>query len=191
MNIANVNNYKKFTWITIAVAALLSAVLLFSAKPPHSDRLTAFLHPEQYKDTLSYYSTVSREMLVNAGWLGQGNNYEQISKLPEASTDMIFPYLIYVFGWIGGLLLTVVFIIFVIHLVRIAKKVKHLYGKLIIVGGLTIFLISLVTNILISFGLLPFFRVPLPFISYGGTQLIFYSINVGLVLSVNCRKNQV
>lgn len=190
INIASVKSgqYRKFTWITFVFALVLSIVLFLSASPDQKGRFTAFLQPEQYKNTWGYQSSVARDMLVNAGWFGQGNLqgnlHEQVIRLPEAQTDFILPYLIYVFGWGGGLLLAVILFIFVIRIVQVAIKTNHPFGKLIVIGGLTIFLIALITNILMSFGFLPVVSISLPFISYGGIQLIFYSSIVGLVLSV-------
>ncbi|AEG60269.1 FtsW/RodA/SpoVE family cell cycle protein [Desulforamulus ruminis] len=189
INIEKINSgqRRQFTWSTSAFGLILSTVLFFLSSPYQQERLLAFLHPEQYKNTFAYHSSISREMIAKAGWLGQGNIHEQV-RLPEAHTDLILPYITYFFGWGGGLLLTGILLFFTVRMVQVAIKTRHHYGKFIVIGGFTIFLISLLINMLMSIGLLPYVGIPLPFISYGGVQLIFYSTIVGLILSVYRRE---
>lgn len=188
MNIDNIKNsqykFRGFIGITLIIAIILSSVLFSFLSPYQKEGFQAFLYPEEYKDTLNYQRFISRETIINAEWLGQSYTSEQIKKLSEPHTYFILPYIIYVFGWSGGLLLALVFFFFTFRLIQIAIKAHHPHGKLIVIGGLTIFLISTFTNVLMSVTFLPFASISLPFVSHGGQQLIFYSIIVGLIMSV-------
>ncbi|WP_078427161.1 FtsW/RodA/SpoVE family cell cycle protein [Alkalihalobacterium alkalinitrilicum] len=191
LNVNGRNNlvHKKFIWLSMIGAFILSNIYWVIAPPHQKERFVAFLNPEQYRDTWGYVTSITKEMIAGAGWFGQGNVYEQVRRLPEAHTDLIFPYIIYVFGWGGGILLTFLLGLLVFRIVKVSCKTKHSFGKNIVIGGGILLAFPILVNTLMSLGFLPVVSIHLPFMSYGGTHLLSNSIIVGLILSVYRRKD--
>lgn len=171
--------------------ALGGAFLLFLLSAPYRlARFTAFLNPHHDPIGSGYiYNQLARVTKV-AGLWGQGFTFPTHT-LPEVHTDFALAYLIYTFGWMGGLLIVALAASLICLMVKVAREVKEPFGKLL-VGGLTvIFATHLGWSVLMTVGLAPTMWVSLPFISYGGSQIIVNMATMGLVLSVYRRKNLV
>lgn len=112
------------------------------------------------------------------------NNINIQQSLPAAHTDFVFPYLVYSLGWAYGIILCFILLIFISRISLNAFKTKDLYGRLLVIGEATLFTIPACWNILMGFGIVPIIGVSLPFISYGGSMLLFYSAILGLILNV-------
>ena len=100
----------------------------------------------------------------------------------------MFPFLIYCFGWGAGIALVIMVILSSNK--RLAfLKVKDSYGKALVSGLLTVFVLQYIWSMLMSMGLAPYGSFHLPFISYSGSLVIFQFISIGLMLSVYRRKD--
>ncbi|EAC2632753.1 FtsW/RodA/SpoVE family cell cycle protein [Listeria monocytogenes] len=128
-----------------------------------------------------------KTILSQAGWFGKGlhNNLT----IPEAHTDFVFPFLVYSFGWIFGISLCLLLVVFILRISRNAFKTKDLFGRLLTIGGAVLFTVPTCWNILMGLGIVPIMVVPLPFISYGGSMLLVYAALLGLILNVYRRKD--
>ncbi|MBC1985842.1 FtsW/RodA/SpoVE family cell cycle protein [Listeria sp. FSL L7-0478] len=128
-----------------------------------------------------------KEILSKAGWFGKGlhNNLT----IPEAHTDFVFPFLVYSLGWVFGISLCLLLLVFIIRISRNAFKTKDLFGRLLTIGGAVLFTVPACWNILMGLGIVPIMVVPLPFISYGGSMLLVYAALLGLILNVYRRKD--
>ncbi|MBF2361761.1 FtsW/RodA/SpoVE family cell cycle protein [Listeria marthii] len=128
-----------------------------------------------------------KDILSKAGWFGKGlhNNLA----LPEAHTDFVFPFLVYSLGWVFGISLCLLLVVFILRISLNAFKTKDLFGRLLTLGGAVLFTVPACWNILMGLGIVPMMIVPLPFISYGGSMLLVYTALLGLILNVYRRKD--
>lgn len=155
-----------------------------------SERLFSFLSPEKYFNGPGYMYILIKEFLADAGWFGNGlNGNSTIQALPEAHTDFAFPYLVYSLGWAFGIFLSILLLVFLWRMSQTASKTKDHYGKILVVGGATLIAVPAIWNILMGLGFAPIINVSLPFVSYGGSSLLFYSAVLGIILSVYRRKD--
>ena len=135
----------------------------------------------------------TKEALSSAGIWGHGfgANIDTTAEVPLIWTDYVFTYLVYSLGWLMG---TVILLAITLLLLRIGGAVKKLadpYGKRLVIGLSIILAVSFFLHILKSVGLHPGAGVPFPFISYGGTHLLFEFAAVGFILSVYRRKDMI
>ncbi|MBC1415825.1 FtsW/RodA/SpoVE family cell cycle protein [Listeria innocua] len=142
------------------------------------------------KSSSSYLSDTIiplKDILSKAGWFGNGlhNNLT----IPEAHTDFVFPFLVYSFGWVFGIFLCLLLLVFILRISLNAFKTKDLFGRLLTIGGAVLFTVPAFWNILMGLGIVPIMVVPLPFISYGGSMLLVYAALLGLILNVYRRKD--
>ena len=150
-------------------------------------RLIMFLDPEQ--DPLGGgYHLIQSRIAIGAGELwGRGwhkGTQTQLDFIPEQHTDFIFSAVGEEFGFIGCIILLVVFWTVCIRLVWIASTAKDDFGSLIAIGVLTIVAFQTVVNISMTIGLAPITGIPLPWMSYGRSSLLSSFIGIGLVESV-------
>ncbi|GAA5416830.1 peptidoglycan glycosyltransferase MrdB [Paraliobacillus ryukyuensis] len=128
-----------------------------------------------------------RETLSQAGWFGNGINSKL--QVPNAHTDLVFPYLVNLFGWVFGILLCLILLVFMIRILLNGLKSKDSFGRLLVIGGGTLLIVPTILNIAMGLGLIPYISVSLPFISYGGSMLIVSTAMLGLILSIYRRKD--
>ncbi|WP_239257343.1 FtsW/RodA/SpoVE family cell cycle protein [Listeria ilorinensis] len=162
--------------IKVALGNLLIGIIFISTMILYS--------PTDYlSDTL----VPLKAILSEAGWFGKG--LHNGLTLPEAHTDFVFPFLVYSFGWVFGIILCLLLFVFILRISLNAFKTRDLYGRILAIGGAALFLVPTCWNILMGLGIVPVMVVPLPFISYGGSMLLVYSALLGLILNVYRRKD--
>lgn len=168
----------------LAGAACLAISLLHD--PMRTKRIFAWLHPEEHKADIGYQAGQAMLALGAGGWtgLGLGNSREKLGFLPEHNTDFIFSILGEELGLVGTMLVVVAFVVLVICGVYIAYRASDSFG-LLLGSGIT-FLIGLQAfiNIGVVTSTLPNKGLPLPFISYGGSNLLMMLASIGLLLSI-------
>lgn len=153
-------------------------------------RLITFVNP--YLDPLgSGYHAIQSTVAVGSGQLfGRGfgkGTQSQLQFLPEQYTDFIFATLAEEFGFVGSIIIIVLFAILCLRLIFIAQSAPDLFGCLIVIGVLAMILIQVVVNIGMNIGLLPITGITLPLVSYGGSSMISTMIALGMVSSVSFR----
>lgn len=153
-------------------------------------RLLAFINPDTDPYGNGYMYIMIRDILSQAGWFGNGlYNDIKNESLSTAHTDFVFPYLVYSLGWVFGIILCLILLLFISRIALNAFKTKDQYGRLLVIGGATLFTVPACWNILMGLGIVPIMDISLPFISYGGSILFFYSAIFGLILNVYRRKD--
>ncbi|PEN96689.1 cell division protein FtsW [Bacillus cereus] len=176
---------KKTAWlITILPIFLFIIRDLFSwsaVKEYRIARVLGMLNPEH---DLWYLRL--KEAMSSAGWFG---TYGNIKSIPAAHTDFVFASLTYYYGYVLALVLVIILSLFAVRIMNIAYKINDGYGKLLLVGGVTLFVIHFICNVGMILGLLPRAAISLPFISYGLTPTVFHALLMGIVLSVYRRKD--
>lgn len=189
--------WSKFTRksIWIIMASMLSAFLIFglyiikTVKMYQMERIFAFFNPEKYSNGYGYMFLKVKEIMTKAGWFGNPLHMEM--KIPNAETDLVFASLTYYYGWIFAILLFLILSLFVARIIMVTFKIQDSYGKLLLIGALTIYGVQFFTNILMIVGLFPMTDMSLPFISYGLMPILLNAFLMGMVLSVYRRKDLV
>jgi cell division protein FtsW len=154
--------------------------------PMRRERILAFLHPEKYKNGVGYQSWQAMIALGSGGWtgLGLGNGREKLGFVPEHHTDFILSIIGEELGLVTTLLVVLTFVVFVICGLYIAGRARDTFG-LLLASGLTLLIgLQAAINIGVVTSALPNKGLPLPFISYGGSNLLAMLTCVGLLLSV-------
>jgi cell division protein FtsW (lipid II flippase) len=174
----------------VAGAIFMIMIILTSRQIYLFTRLSAFINPDADPNGAGYMYIAVRNVLAEAGWFGNGlYNDLNFQLLPESHTDFTFPFLVYSLGWAFGIVLCLILLIFISRISKNAFKTKDLYGRLIVIGGAALFAVPTTWNILMGFGIVPIMEVSLPFISYGGSEILFYAAVLGLILNVYRRKD--
>ncbi|MCP9282068.1 FtsW/RodA/SpoVE family cell cycle protein [Bacillus wiedmannii] len=176
---------KKTAWlITMLPIFLLIIRDLFSwsaVKEYRIARILGFINPAHDQWDLRL-----QEAMSSAGWFG---TYGNIKSIPAAHTDFVFASLTYYYGYVLALVLVLILSLFAVRIMNIAYKINDGYGKLLLVGGVTLFVIHFICNVGMILGLLPRTSISLPFISYGWIPTLFHAFIMGIVLSVYRRKD--
>ena len=155
-------------------------------------RLTAFLDPTGVTDE-GYQVFQSKLAIGSGGVTGKGfeaTTLANLGFLPEDHTDFIFSNLAERTGFVGGLLLLGLFFVLVWRMLHVATVSRDRFGVLIAVGIATIFLFHVFVNVGMTMGLMPVTGIPLPFISYGRSNLVVSVIALGLLQSVAMRSKR-
>ena len=176
----------------LAAATVLSAVLavkLHILEPYQVARLTAFMNSGE-DNTLGYQVAQSKLAIGSGGLIGKGLDAQTLSNLgflPEDHTDFIFSNLAERVGFVGSLALILLFFFLIWRILHVATISRDRFGVLIAVGVATIFLFHLFVNVGMTMGIMPVTGIPLPFISYGRSNLVLSIISLGLLQSIAIR----
>ena len=150
-------------------------------------RITSFLNPELDPLGTGYHLIQSRIAIGAGKWFGWGpfnGPMTQLNFVPEQHTDFIFSAVGEEFGFIGCLVLLLVFCLICQRLLHVALTAKDNFGSLISIGCLAMFWVHLAGNIGMSIWLGPVAGIPLPFMSYGNSAMLANFLAIGLVESV-------
>jgi cell division protein FtsW len=172
-----------FASLGICLATGGTAAMLFS----HSrHRILTFLSSIHSGGDINIQVKQALLGLGSGGLFGVGIGHSRQSNLflPEAYGDFIFAIFGEETGYIGSLVLMVCFLSLFLAGILIAKKTKDKFGQLLAFGIIFSVILYAFVNIGVSIGLLPTTGIPLPFISYGGTSLIFLCISIGILINI-------
>ena len=176
-----------------AVAVLVLKVLpMAGLRLIHSyqmNRLLVFLHPSRDTSGAGYNLRQSMIAVGSGALRGRGNMATQttLDFLPEHHTDFIFAVVSERYGFIGALILIVLYVVFIWRALRIATLSRDMYGSMMAGGIAAAFLFQIFVNIGMTIGIMPVTGIPLPFISYGGAALITFLMLVGLLEAIHLR----
>lgn len=180
---------KLFLRFGVLFLSALPAAYAFMA-PYQKKRIDAFLHPEDLDLPGNYHVWNSKVAIGSGGLSGKGflhGTQKELDFLPVQKSDFIFSVISEELGLLGGL--TVIFL-FTLLLYRTARTVYYaadLYGALLSIGFLGMFLFQVFENIAMTMGIMPVTGVTLPFISYGGSSVLSAMTALGLIISVGIK----
>lgn len=137
-----------------------------------------------------YHMRVIADAVSSAGWFGQGFATPNPG-IPFVYSDSIYPYLIYCFGWLFGIVVGMVVLLFLARMWNISSVLHDSYGKNIVTCIIVVLGLRLLIPIIMGLGVVPPVSLDFPFISYGGTNQILDMAAVGLLLSIYRRKNMI
>lgn len=174
----------KLKHIIISFGAMGPIALFYMFNEPYRiERLYLFFNPSLDIDGMGELYNELVAARESAGLFGQGSNFVQ-DMLPEIHTDFIFTYIVYSFGWIAGIILISLILAFIIRVGLIGKGTKESYGKLLVSGLCALFVVQFLLSISVNLALSATVSVSMPFISYGGSQLLINIIAISIVANV-------
>lgn len=178
----------------IGGAGLLSLPGVWLAMAEYQrDRIIAFINPD-LNPTARYNLDQALIGIGSGGWLGQGysgGSQSQLHFLKVRHTDFIFSVTAEELGFIGAVLLMVLFALLLYRLIRIADRSRDTYGELVVAGVAAMIFFQVAINIAMNLNLGVVAGLPLPFVSYGGSSLITMLLAIGLAQSVIMRHKRI
>lgn len=174
----------------LAVVGIFSWFLIL--KDYQKDRILTFLNPSDDPLGRGYNITQSVIAVGSGGLLGRGLGFgsqSQLRFLPEAHTDFIFASLAEELGFLVVFLTLLVFGLFYFRLAKIALACRNDFSLFLVLGILILFSCEILVNIGMNLGLLPVTGIALPFLSYGGSNLVIKLAAVGVIQSVRIRNS--
>ena len=156
-------------------------------------RLVIFMNPAVDTSGDGYHIIQSIWAIGSGGLWGKGyrmGTQAQLNFLPEHHTDFIFSVVGEEFGFIGACTLLFLFLIFILRCIGIGTRSKDSFGMLVSAGIVSMFVFHILVNVGMTSGIMPVTGIPLPLISYGGSTMWSNMIAVGLLLSINARRQR-
>lgn len=175
--------YAQFVWLCVSGAGFMGIFLALESY--RLERLAIWRNPEKYEKG---YQTLQGLFAIGSGGLfgrGLGASVQKLGFVPEAQNDMIFSIVCEELGLVGASFIILLFLILIWRFFMIATHAKDLFGALIASGAMAHMMIQVILNIAVVTNTIPNTGITLPFISYGGTSVMFLLLEMGLVLSVS------
>ena len=175
--------------VLAAVLSMVAGVKLGILEEYQVARLTSFMSQSEAGD-LGYQVAQSKMAIGSGGITGKGFDATTLANLgflPEHETDFIFSNLAERVGFVGSMLLILLFFVLIWRILHVATISRDRFGVLIAVGIGTMFLFHVLVNIGMTMGIMPVTGIPLPFISYGRSSLVVSVMSLGLLQSIAMR----
>lgn len=175
--------YAQFVWIGVCGVGFLTVFLAMESY--RLERLAIWRHPEMYEKG---YQTLQGLYAIGSGGLfgrGSGESIQKLGFVPEAQNDMIFAIVCEEWGLVGAAFLILLFLILIWRFFVIAVHAKDLFGSLIATGAMAHMMIQVILNIAVVTNTIPNTGITLPFVSFGGTSVLFLLTEIGVVLNVS------
>ncbi len=151
-------------------------------------RILSFFNPEMYSSNEAYQMTQSKIAIGSGGISGIGmfvnGSMSQLDYVPADWTDFVFSTIGEAFGFIGCGIVMLLYLLIILRMIFLARFTQDKFGQLIIIGVMSMFLFHVFQNIAMTLGLMPIAGIPLPLLSYGGSNMVTNMGGVGLVLNV-------
>ncbi len=186
-------DYKKFVFLTLgglAIAAFavfmvvqLSDTSFFGYR---GQRIRTWLDPEAYASDAGFQTLQALYAIGSGGLFGKGlgQSTQKLGFVPEAQNDMVFAIICEELGLFGGICIIALFLLLLWRLMLIANNARDEFGGLLVTGVMGHIAVQVILNIAVVTNTIPNTGISLPFISYGGSSVMFLLIEMGLVFSV-------
>ncbi|MEG0784598.1 MAG: FtsW/RodA/SpoVE family cell cycle protein, partial [Christensenella sp.] len=189
-------SWKVIAWLLlIAVAACI--IFWFTMDDYQRIRLLAFFNPEaqSVQDADATMQMDQAKLAIGSGqFFGKGlfapGSLSQLDYVPEKHNDFIFAVTVEAFGFLGGMVLIVLYFLLIARTFMLALRAKDDFGAYLIIGVAAMTLFHVVENIGMNIGILPVTGISLPFFSYGGSSMVTNCIAFGVVISVDMRRQR-
>ena len=176
----------------VAIAVIAIGVFIIGQSVQQTDdfrlnRIVAWLHPENATGDAAYQTIQALYAIGSGGLFGRGfgESIQKLGFVPEAQNDMIFSIICEELGFVGATILMLVFLVLIWRFMVIAVHAPDLFGSLIAAGAMGHIAIQVILNVAVVTNTIPNTGITLPFISYGGTSVLFLLSEMGLVLAVS------
>ncbi len=173
--------------LPMCVVFILGILLLATLRPYVKQRITTFLNPSENGYTSGYQIQQSLIAIGSGKIVGKGfgQSIQKFNFLPEPMGDSIFAVAGEEFGFLGTVFIVLLFVFFAIRGLKIAARTDDMFGRLMVVGIVMLIVIQAFLNMGAMLAILPLTGNPLPFVSQGGTSLLFTLIGVGIILNIS------
>ena len=175
----------------IAILGILSLYVfmrLTGSEDYRLARIAGWLEPDRYASDDAYQQTMSKMTIGSGGLSGIGmfvnGAISQLNYVPADWTDFIYATIGETWGFIGCISVLIVYILILLRMLYLAWYTRDKFGRLIICGVMGMLLFHVLENIAMTLGLMPITGIPLPFLSYGGSNMMTNMGGIGLVLNV-------
>ena len=178
----------KLRYSLLIAAAGVGGVLFMVFGSWRSDRVEAWLHPEQVANEKGYQVLQSLYSVASGGMfgLGIGGSRQKLGYMPEAQNDIIFAIICEELGWFGAAIVVSLFIVLIWRGIYIAiRNSKEPFAMLISTGITSMIALQVMINIAVVTNTIPNTGIPLPFISYGGTSLVMMLASMGILMNIS------
>jgi len=175
---------KLFIFGSIVLAVSVLAII---SSPYRRDRVSTFLNPTADCQNEGYQACQALITVGSGGMFGKGlgRSVQAYGYLPEAANDSIFAIVSEKFGFVGATIIVGIFVGLFRRIKVIAEQAPNDYSRLLVSGILAWLSVQMIINVGAMVGLLPLKGITLPFVSYGGTSIIFVMAAVGIVFQVS------
>lgn len=177
--------FRVFAPVGIAGAGLVGVLAVVS--PYRMERLMSFTDPFKYKSDEGYQAVQSLYAIGSGGFsgLGLGRSRQKYLYIPEPQNDFIFSIICEELGFIGAMLVVVLFSLLLFRAVKIALDAPDRFSMILVCGLISLTIVQVILNIGVATSSIPPTGIPLPFFSAGGTSFVFQMISMGLILNVS------
>lgn len=187
-------NYRMYLIITIAAAILTTGIVFWIKSNANIDesgfraaRVLAWMDPESYASGKGYQTVQALYAIGSGGMFGKGlgESMQKLGFIPEAQNDMIFSIICEEMGLAGAIIILMLFFFLLVRCMIVAYNAPDMFGGFLVTGVIAHIAIQVFLNIAVVTNMIPNTGISLPFISYGGSSIVFLFIEMGLVFSVS------
>lgn len=184
---------KPFLVVGVVISTIVGSIVAYmgltmtTSEDFRIRRILAWLHPEANMSSGGYQALQGLYAIGSGGFFGKGlgNSAQKLGTIPEAQNDMIFSIVCEELGVFGAALLLLMFGYLLYRLFFIAQNAPDLYGTLVVAGIFVHIALQVILNLCVVLNLMPTTGITLPFVSYGGTSILFLMTEMGIALSVS------
>jgi len=190
---------KRLGILLAGLAILINSSLYFlvpfvwsSLKTYQQNRIITFINPLHDPFGAGYQIIQAKIAIGSGGWFGKGflmGSQKNLQFLPEHHTDFIFSVIGEELGFFGCMFFLIIYFLFLLKLISVITRMKRKFMFYASVGIAANLMIMMFVNVGMNLGIVPATGIPLPFIAYGGTNLLFNTLAVGLVMKFSARKS--
>ena len=183
-------------WLGAMAAAVIAMVPIawtYLLRDYQKERLTSFLNPKPDITDSGYQLYQSQIAVGSGGWFGRGltnGTQAQGDFLPVQSTDFVFSVLAEELGFIGAMVLFLLFVLLLWRVLMAGWRSRDPFGTLFSAGIASLVLFQLFVNVGMVMGIMPITGIPLPFVTHGGASLVSIAIGLGILQSINIRQTR-
>lgn len=172
----------------VAIAVLYGVTVASGTDNYRITRILSFINPTLVDESATYQVDQSKIAIGSGGLSGVGmfvqGSFSQLDYVPEDWTDFIFSTIGEAFGFVGCAGILLLYFLMITRMLYLARFTKDKFGQMVIIGVMAMMLFHVFENVAMTIGLMPVTGIPLPFLSYGGSNLVTNMGGIGLVLNV-------
>lgn len=178
--------FRNFLLIILVFVLIFGVGWFYFLQDYQKTRIISFLFPESDPQGANWSQSQAKIAIGSGGIFGRGINMTQSKYgfLPEAKTDFIFASLAESFGFLGVLALIIIFLVLLFRIFKIGSEANSNFGRLFSFGFSILIFSQFFINIAVNLGLLPVIGISLPFVSYGGSNLVFNFLALGIIQGI-------
>lgn len=178
----------------LGIGAIFAYAIIGGSGSYRMLRLISFLDPQAYHSSAGYQIINSQQAIGAGGLTGIGafvpGSMSQLNFVPEDWTDFIFSTIGEAVGFVGSSLIVITYLLLILRMLYLARYTSDKFGRMMIIGVMAMLFLHIFQNIGMTLGLMPITGIPLPFLSYGGSNLVTNVIGVSLVLNVTKNRSK-